>query len=142
MKVVATSASVLEHQRALYLRAGCDDFLAKPFRAERIYAALRNLLGVEFEYAPAPADPDAAPELDLGSIVLPEELITRLVMAAELHSTTVLKNCLREVEQTGPAGRRLATHLREFMASYDMETIQKIVAQIPVASDATQPSNS
>ena len=142
MKVVATSASALEHQRAQYLRAGCDDFVAKPFRAERIYSALRSLLGISFEYAPAPTDCDAAPELDLGNIVLPEDLVTRLVMAAELHSTTVLKNCLREVEQTGPAGRRLATHLRGFMASYDMEMIQKIVAQIPVASDATQPSNS
>jgi signal transduction histidine kinase/CheY-like chemotaxis protein len=141
VKVVATSASALDHQRATYLRAGCDDFVAKPFRAERIYAALRDLLGVEFEYAPAPAASDAAPELDLGSIVLPEDLIARLVMAAELHSATVLKNCLREVEQTGQAGRRLATHLRGFMASYDMETIQKIVAQIPVAG-ATEPSNS
>jgi len=55
-------------------------------------------------------------------------------MAAELHSATVLKNCLREVEETGSAGRRLAAHLREFLASYDMATIQKIVAQIPVAS--------
>jgi signal transduction histidine kinase/DNA-binding NarL/FixJ family response regulator len=142
LKVVATSASALEHQREAYLQAGCDEFVAKPFRAERIYAALRNLLGIEFEYAPAPAERDTAPELDLGSIVLPEDLITRLVMAAELHSTTVMKNCLREVEQTGPAGQRLATHLREFMASYDMETIQKIVAQIPVAADAAQSSNS
>jgi signal transduction histidine kinase/DNA-binding NarL/FixJ family response regulator len=141
VKVVATSASALDHQRATYLRAGCDDFVAKPFRAERIYATLRNLLGVDFEYSSAPANLEAASELDLGSIALPEELVTRLVMAAELHSTTVLKNCLREVEQSGPAGQRLATHLREFMAGYDMETIQKIVAQIPVAG-ATQPSNS
>jgi signal transduction histidine kinase/DNA-binding NarL/FixJ family response regulator len=139
LKVVATSASALEHQREMYLQAGCDDFVAKPFRAERIYAALRNLLGVEFDYADSPANIDAAPELDLGSIALPEDLITRLVMAAELHSTTVMKNCLREVEQAGPPGQRLASHLRGFMASYDMETIQKIVAQIPVAG-ATEPS--
>ncbi len=129
LKVVATSASALEHERAMYLETGCDDFVAKPFRAERIYAALQQHLGIAFEY---PASAGAAPLLDLGRIVLPEDLTLRLMMAAELHSTTVLKNCLREVEQTGPAGQRLAAHLREFMASYDMETIQKIVAQIPV----------
>jgi signal transduction histidine kinase/CheY-like chemotaxis protein len=140
VKVVATSASALEHQREMYLRTGCDEFVAKPFRAERIYATLRNLLGVEFEYSPAPADAGDANVLDLRSIVLPEDLVTRLVMAAELHSATVLKNCLREVEQTGPPGKRLAAHLREFMASYDMETIQKIVAQIPIAPAAAQPS--
>jgi CheY-like chemotaxis protein len=142
VKVVATSASALEHQREMYLRTGCDDFVAKPFHTERIYATLRHLLGVEFDYAPSPTVADNPPALDLASIVLPEDLVTRLVMAAELHSTTVLKNCLREVEQTGPAGQRLSTHLREFMASYDMEMIQKIVAQIPIAESAPHPANS
>jgi hypothetical protein len=54
------------------------------------------------------------------------------MMAAELHSATVLKTCLAEVELLGPAGQRLAAHLRQFLASYDMETIQKLLAQIPV----------
>ena len=136
LKVVATSASALDHEREMYLQAGCDDFVAKPFRAARIYAALQQLLGVEFAYQAQAASPEAASTLDLGRIVLPEDLTLRLMMAAELHSTTVLKNCLREVEQTGPSGQRLAAHLREFMASYDMETIQKIVAQIPVSQNS------
>jgi signal transduction histidine kinase/CheY-like chemotaxis protein len=139
LKVVATSASALEHERELYLKAGCDDFVAKPFRAERIYGALKNLLGVEFEYRMREGGAESAVLLDLGRIVLPEELVVRLMMAAELHSATVLKNCLKEVEETGAPGRRLAEHLREFLASYDMEMIQKIVAQIPIArtADAT-----
>ena len=129
-RIVATSASVLEHQRNLYMAAGCDDFVSKPFRSERIYRCLKNLLNVEFEYRePRPRD---EPRIDLAQIRLPEDLATRLMMAAELHSATVLKNCLKEVELLGPAGQRLAEHLREFMSSYDMETIQKIVAQLPV----------
>ena len=63
------------------------------------------------------------------------------MMAAELHSATVLKSCLREVEETGPPGQRLAGHLREFLASYDMEMIQKIVAQIAVAPTDAPPPN-
>ena len=59
------------------------------------------------------------------------------MMAAELHSATVLKNCLKEVEELGPSGQRLAEHLREFLASYDMNMIQKIVAQIPVTPGTT-----
>jgi CheY-like chemotaxis protein len=50
LKVVATSASALEHERERYLEAGCDEFVAKPFRSERIYATLKHLLGVEFDY--------------------------------------------------------------------------------------------
>ncbi len=139
LKVVATSASALEHEREMYLKAGCDDFVAKPFRAERIYAALKDLLDVEFEFESAPASQGAIPVLDLGRIALPEDLVVRMMMAAELHSATVLKSCLQEVEQTGSAGQRLAAHLREFMASYDMETIQKIVAQIPVTAATVRP---
>ncbi len=140
LKVVATSASALEHEREMYLRAGCDEFVAKPFRAERIYGALQHLLGVEFEYEPAAPGAEPAPVLDLGRISLTEDLTMRLMMAAELHSATVLKSCLREVEQTGPSGVRLAEHLRGFLASYDMETIQKIVAQLPTESQSAPPA--
>jgi CheY-like chemotaxis protein len=141
LKVVAMSASALAHERETYLQAGCDDFIAKPFRSARLYECLRNLLAVEFEYRPAVGGSETAPLLDLGRIVLPEDLVTRLMMAAELHSATVLKSCLREVEETGAPGQRLAAHLREFLASYDMEMIQKITAQIAIAPNgATSPS--
>jgi CheY-like chemotaxis protein len=141
LKVVAMSASALEHERQMYLKAGCDDFIAKPFRTARLYDCLQHLLGVEFEYRQSEAVYGHAHSLDLGRIVLPEELVTRLMMAAELHSATVLKNCLREVEETGPSGQRLAGHLREFLASYDMEMIQKIVAQIAVAPGGSTPAS-
>jgi signal transduction histidine kinase/CheY-like chemotaxis protein len=139
LKVVAMSASALTHEREMYLKAGCDDFIAKPFRSARLYECLRNLLGVQFEYKAPAEDTERAPLQDLGSVVLSEDLVTRLMMAAELHSATVLKSCLREVEETGAPGRRLAEHLREFLASYDMEMIQKITAQIAVAPNGTTP---
>ncbi|HEY1122107.1 MAG TPA: ATP-binding protein, partial [Haloferula sp.] len=132
IKVIATSASALVHQREQCLKAGCDDFVAKPFQAERIYSVLHQHLGVEFDSDPVP-ESVAKPEIiDFSALVLPEELASRMVMAAELHSATVLKNCLSEVEALGPPGERLAQHLREFVASYDMKTIQRVLAQIQV----------
>lgn len=133
IKIVATSASALAHERELCLKAGCDDFVAKPFRAERIYGCLRHLLGVDFEYKGELPDADAGESIDLSQITLPEELAARLTMAAELHSATVLKSCLAELEQLGTAGQRLAQHLRGFLASYDMKTIQRIIAQISIS---------
>jgi len=136
IKIVATSASALDHEKNRYLEAGCDDFVAKPFRAERIFGCLHTLLGVEFVSRESPPqDPGVAP-IDLAQIVLPEDLSARLVMAAELHSATVVKNCLKELEALGPNGRRLAEHLRGFLASYDMETIQRLVAQVPIEQSA------
>lgn len=131
-KIIATSAAALTHERERYLQTGCDDFVAKPFRAERIYGCLRQWLGVSFEHH-SPAATTTEETIDLRQLTLPEDLAARLVMAAELHSATVMKNCLAEMEKLGPAGERIATHLRTFLASYDMKTIQRLVAQIPVA---------
>ncbi len=90
------------------------------------------MLKVEFVYKQVSREPSDGPAIDLSQITLPEDLVSRMVMAAELHSTTVLKNCLKEVEHFGPREQRLAEHLRGFLTSYDMETIQRIIAQIPV----------
>jgi CheY-like chemotaxis protein len=129
LKVVAMSASALTHEREHYLKTGCDDFVAKPFRAERIYDSLKTLLGVSFVYRSSKYEPVRA-TIDLSSLVVPQDLVVRLTMAAELHSATALKLCLKELEALGPAGERFSQHLRSFLASYDMATIQKLVAQL------------
>ena len=133
IKVVATSASALAQDRERCLKAGCDDFVTKPFRAERIDQCLAQLPDVRFDYDPPEPPAPASASFDLGQITLPRELAIRLAMAAELHSATVLKNCLADVELLGPAGDRLARHLRGFLSSYDMKSIQRLIAQIPVA---------
>jgi signal transduction histidine kinase/DNA-binding response OmpR family regulator len=133
LKIVATSASALVHEREAYLKAGCDDFVAKPFRAERIYGCLQHLLEISFVYRESAKTQAAAESVDLRQVVLPDDLVTRLTMAAELHSATVLKGCLQELEHMGVAEQRLAQHLKGFLASYDMKTIQRVVAQISVS---------
>jgi len=130
LKIIATSASALAQDREECLKVGCDDFVAKPFRAERIYQCIALLDGISFIYQEVPAA--LLGGFDFGLLALPQELATRLTMAAELHSATVLKNCLAEVELLGPSGERLSQHLRGFLASYDMKTIQRLIAQIPV----------
>jgi len=137
-KIVAVSASALEHEKALYLQQGCDDFIAKPVRAERIFASLADLLNVAFIYRPvhpSQADPQF---VDLAGIPLPESLVDRMVVAAELHSATVLKKCLKEVEELGPAEKRLAAHLRDFLSSCDMTAIQGMIAQLAIKSEQSE----
>jgi CheY-like chemotaxis protein len=126
-RIVAVSAAALEHEREAYLQAGCDDFIAKPFQLERICTSMEELLGVRFlrkQSIPKPG-------LDLPHLLLPERIVSKMVLAAELHSATALNACLKEVEILGPEERRFAEHLREFLASYDMESIQHILAQLP-----------
>lgn len=57
--IVAFSASVFESDREEAIRAGCDDFLPKPFRAPQVLAMLGRLLGLEWVYAKAAPVPAA-----------------------------------------------------------------------------------
>jgi CheY-like chemotaxis protein len=136
-KIIAVSASALEHEKALYLQQGCDDFIAKPIRDERIFASLSEILNVAFIYRPVDSAQADALFIDLAGIPLPESLVDRMVVAAELHSATVLKRCLKEVEELGPAEKRLAAHLRDFLSSCDMTAIQSIIAQLAVRPESS-----
>jgi signal transduction histidine kinase/ActR/RegA family two-component response regulator len=136
-KLVAHTASALALHRDEALAAGCVDFIAKPFAGERIYDCLERLLGIQFQRA----EPLAALVLldaPLERVVLPEELCARLLVAAELHSTTALKTCLQELRRLGPEAQRLAEQIRLLMRSYDMDGIQRLLVRTAVPEAAGQ----
>jgi CheY-like chemotaxis protein len=134
VRIVATSASVLEDERERCLAAGCDEFLAKPFRTEQIYSCVARLLNVEFvRDGPGRDAPPLSPS-DLARITLPEELIARMSSAAERHSATTLRACLDQLEGGGPDARHLAENLRRCLASYDMDAIRQILADVSVSA--------
>lgn len=58
--ILALSASVFEHDREAVLAAGCDDFVAKPFREAVLFEKLREHAGVRFVYdGGGPPEPSA-----------------------------------------------------------------------------------
>jgi signal transduction histidine kinase/ligand-binding sensor domain-containing protein/CheY-like chemotaxis protein len=131
LKVVAVSASTLEHEAREYLELGFDAFLPKPFRAEQVYACLERLLGVKFEYGEASGAVPQAVSPDIAGLTLPEGLHARLREAAELYSVTELETYFNEVEQLGEEHRRLAGHLRELRRKHDIESILQILQEVP-----------
>ena len=48
--IIALTASAFEEQREAILRAGCDDFVRKPFRAEVLLEKIAQHLGVRYVY--------------------------------------------------------------------------------------------
>ncbi len=135
LKIIAHTASPLARHRDEALAAGCVDFIAKPFACERLYECLERHLKVEFESAEPPGEPDVAP---LEQVFLPDGLSARLMVAAELHSTTALKAGLQELRQHGPDATRLADEIRRLMHSYDMDGIQRLLVKTVVAEMASQ----
>ena len=140
-KLVAHTASALASHHEEALAAGCVDFIVKPFECEQLYACLERHLGIQFQRAEATTDeiePAALPE----PVALPEELCARLMVAAELHSTTTLKVCLQELRQLGPEAQRLADQIRLLMRSYDMDGIQHLLERMVTSSKlATEPNH-
>ncbi|MBC8041294.1 MAG: CHASE domain-containing protein [Opitutaceae bacterium] len=113
------------------LQSDGGGLLVKPFRAEDLCTCLQRIPGVRFDDAP----PDAGPlPLDLDDIVLPEDLCTRMSVAAELHSTTVLKACLEELRQLGGPAVPLADHLRQLLRAYDLTAIARLLNRLRVQS--------
>ncbi len=129
LKIVAVSASTLEHEQQEFLEQGFDDFVPKPFRVEQIYGCLAKHLGVEFEYGEAGVvSEEAAPDLE--GIRLPGDLHARLQEAAELYSVTELEGYFSEMEQLGEGHQQLADHLRGLRRKHDIEAIISILQEI------------
>ena len=112
--VVATSASVLERERERCLAAGCDEFVAKPFRAEQIYACVTGLLDVEFIAQRTAKQSAALSATDLARITLPPHLTARMSRAterAQRNGAQKLPRRARRSRQRWPASRRTPARL-------------------------------
>ena len=126
-KVVAVSASAFAHQRQEYLASGFDDYIEKPYRAERIYAALADLLGVAFEYEQEQAAEVDEEVFSMDGLVLPEALHQSLSEAAQIHNLSQLHRELDRLEVLGESERRLAKHLRQLAQDFDIEAVRRLL---------------
>jgi PAS domain S-box-containing protein len=85
VKIVSISASAFEQNRQEALRAGADDFMAKPFREAVLFEMIGKFLGVEYvfsdETGPAKLLPGAAVMSAITAeilSVLPEESVNKM----------------------------------------------------------------
>jgi PAS domain S-box-containing protein len=123
--IVAMTANAMEGDRELCLAAGMDDYIAKPIKADDLYAQLHRLPsrsvgalpgatdGVAFDYARALASAD--PEI--------VEVITPLFLADYGADLARLQQALREGD--GKLGCRMAHTLRSIVGNFKAEpTVQ------------------
>lgn len=128
-RLVMHTASPLQQHRDDARAAGCTSFLEKPFTTQQLCECLSHNLGVSFEHTEAIAEPELLHRSDPTPVQVPESLCARLVVAAELHSTTALKAALLELSTLGPEARALADHLRQQMRSFDLDGVQHSLAR-------------
>ena len=91
--IIALSASALDHERSEIFAAGCDDFVAKPFREKTIFTKLQEHLGVQYIYEErTPVQPAETRTVSNGRaqvLLVDDEWICREVAAEILRNNGI-----------------------------------------------------
>ena len=112
--IIALTASAFDEERSVILSAGCDDFVAKPFREQVILDKMAQYLGVRYVY-----------EQQHSPTLAPGELASTTT-AADTHSSFVLQP---ESFQLMP--QEWVKELYDAACSIDNELIFSLIEQIP-----------
>ena len=122
VKVVAVSASTLDHERQHYLESGFEEFIGKPVRIDQIYRCMADLLGVEYAFSEETVEVEEE-AVDLGSLSLPADLLERMETAANEANMTELRQVLEEIAELEAGGDQLARHLGALIDDFDTEGV-------------------
>ncbi len=130
LRIIAISASVYPVDRTEAIAAGCDDFEPKPVRTGALLATLARVLGLEWEYAPAPAAaPLVFPEELPAAWTLPAaELLRQLDEQVELGDLVALRAILAGARPQTPAARPFIDALDSFAAHARLATLRRWLA--------------
>jgi PAS domain S-box-containing protein len=132
IKVVAITASALQHQRKTIENSGADGFISKPFKTAELFQCIKDSLQVEYVYEDESADDDDEEkpktlEIDISKITISENFYTSLKNSAEMYLITQMERLLKKLEEESDDGKILAEIIEPMMEQYDMDGILKIL---------------
>jgi CheY-like chemotaxis protein len=137
-KIIALTASAFEHDRAAVIEAGCDDFLAKPFRESAVFDLMSEHLGLQFQFD-APRRPlerhdDQRTDLEASLASFPADFRTRLNEAVVQGDIRLASGLIDEIGARDEAlAVELRTMLREYRFDDLIEMMERARARDPVA---------
>jgi CheY-like chemotaxis protein len=123
--IVALTAKAFESERREVLAAGCDDYVAKPFRQQALFEKVKSHLDIEYIYEEQ--DIDALDLLDntqlslsTSLMLIDEELQHNLRKAAERYSLT---DVLAVTEKIALQDKMLAEQIAQLARNFDFGRI-------------------
>jgi signal transduction histidine kinase/CheY-like chemotaxis protein len=116
--IVAVTAHSLEKERTTAFRAGCDDFIHKPFREADIFDALHKHIGVRFVYAESTA---ASTETKVEILTpeaiaaLPPDLVANFRQAIYNLDVELMQTLIAQISELNqPLARAIASLVKDF----------------------------
>jgi CheY-like chemotaxis protein len=125
--VVAVSASAWSEVRQAARDAGCVDFVAKPVKADVLFAKLQRHAGARF------VNPSEAPEPPLPALVSgngPRNLASRLREAATIGSVADLDALAEELSTAGDVPGSLGRRIAALTAAFDYDALLRLAASL------------
>ncbi len=135
VKIVALSASALEHEREAVVANGCDAFLAKPFRESAVFDKLTEQLGVRFEYEAEPPGgaPPAAGVLTVARLAaLPPGILSPLRAALNIGDDEAAARSVITIRSKDPVlGDALEEAIAQFQVDELLSLLEKVESPAP-----------
>lgn len=124
--IIALTASAFEHERREVIKAGCNDFMSKPFRNEELFAKMKHHLDINFIYD----EPDKSNEgsddaqltLSISLSKLDKNLQDQLQQAATAYS---LEKVTFVANQIAQEDKQLAKTVMQLAKNFDFGKIQR-----------------
>jgi PAS domain S-box-containing protein len=126
MRIIAVSASAYDLDRTECFAAGCDEFLAKPFREEELWAMLERFLGVVWRYSEL--EETRAP-LALSMQAPPPEEATAIYELAAKGDVVGLRSRAQALIELDPKYAPFAQGVLDLAARFKMKAIRQFVAR-------------
>ncbi len=129
VKVIAVSAGSLKSEQEAILAAGCDDYIAKPFREADIYHAMEKHLGVSWVYEASvrPEEGRSAEEIHnwpARCAALPPSLREELTDALVRAHMEAIDSLIARIGEEDP---RFAVKLQAWAHNFEYETILSLM---------------
>jgi CheY-like chemotaxis protein len=126
MRIIAVSASAYDFDRSECFAAGCDDFLAKPFREEELTGMIERALKLTWKYA----DPDAPCGSPARALHAPPAAEAKALYELAARGDVVgLRERAQALMTSDPKYAAFAQDVLDLAARFKMKAVRQYVAR-------------
>lgn len=130
IKIIAFTASALQHECEKYYSQGFHDIILKPFKEEQVFECLKKHLDIEYDLEVEEANIETEHEgeaLDLTQIQIPADILTGLREAVDFGKFSSIEKMLAEIVMKEGESNPIVKTLSPLVKSYNLEKISRLL---------------